>query len=715
MNKKVLVGLLSLALGASFTLTSCDDVDDPVINTTPIVKEITTGDATVTATSAVVNGYVSDISSQNADAYTVGVVYSTSDNPTAGGSRATGTLDADGKNFTTTINGLSEGVTYYYASFVTLQGSVTQYGEVKSFITTDADIATAAPAAVTSVSASLGGTLNGVQDKLDAGNFEYGIAIAPAGKDIASAIRIPAEGTSNAFSVEAKALVPNTAYDYAAYMTLNGEAVFGNVQQLNTPVGIDAAAESLDDYVDMGTRLEWCRYNVGSTSEGDVGTLLGFGDITGFNYSTELYEYADADITGTDRDAAKAAGMGLTPTLADWEELFAVCDIEETTVDGTAGTKLTSRTTGGTIFLPAAGKREGSTIDNAGTAMYWTGNVRPDATDYATILTVSNGYAAQPALRYTGALVRPVRKPFVNEIEADASKLAVGDLENNGRIRIEIYNEFGTTAADPAIDLAALSFDRLMVVDFTISGITGNLKSGAPESYRAGLQYATPAWDPSYWSGFDGNAQDCIVNGDGSYRVHMNTDRTCTGAVVFCIDINGLGANLDDITKVKVESLKISLDPAQAISNDVDTSVASIWVGDKEDGGNDVRIEFYNEYGPSNTNGDPFAAVKFGKGTTVANVTITGIDGNLKSGAAGSYTGAMSLACGGWNPQWWGGGASDQAISGDGTYNFPAYLSDNGTGTVVWCIDIVGLWADLADATKLDVKVNSVITPAVAE
>lgn len=715
MNKKVLVGLLSLALGASFTLTSCDDVDDPVINTTPIVKEITTGDATVTATSAVVSGYVSDISSQNSDAYTIGVVYSTSENPTAGGSRATGTLDADGKNFTATINGLNEGVTYYYAAFVTLQGSVTQYGDVKSFITTDADIATAAPAAVTSVSASLGGTLNGVQDKLDAGNFEYGIAIAPAGKDITSAVRLRAEGTSNAFTVEAKALVPNTAYDYAAYMTLNGEAVFGNVQQLNTPVGIDAAAESLDDYVDMGTRLEWCRYNVGSTSEGDAGTLLGFGDITGFNHSTELYEYADADISGTDRDAAMIAGMGLTPTLADWEELFAVCDIEEATVDGTAGTKLTSRTTGGTIFLPAAGKREGSTVDNAGTAIYWTGNVRPDATDYATILTVSNGYAAQPALRYTGALVRPVRKPFINEIEADAAKLAVGDLENNGRIRIEIYNEFGSTASAPAIDLAALSFDRLMVVDFTISGITGNLKSGTPESYRAGLEYAAAGWDPSYWSGFDGNAQDCIVNGDGTYRVYMDTERTCTGAVVFCIDIDGLGANLDDITKVKVESLKISLDPAQAISNDVDTSVASIWVGNKEDKGNDVRIEFYNEYGPTNTNGDPFAAVKFGKGTTVANVTITGIDGNLKSGAAGSYTGAMSLACGGWNPQWWGGGASDQKITADGTYNFPAYLSDNGTGTVVWCIDIVGLWADLADATKLDVKVNSVVTPAVAE
>ncbi|MBJ2183839.1 MAG: hypothetical protein JFR38_04905 [Muribaculaceae bacterium] len=717
MNKKILVGLLSLTLGASFSLTSCDDVDDPVVSTTPIVKEVVTGAADVTATSATVTGTVTGISGQAAGAYTVGVVYSTSENPTAGGSRVAGTLGEDGTTVTTTINGLSDGVTYYYASFVTLQGTVSQYGEVKSFITTDSEIATAAPADVEATTANLSGTINGMQDKLDAGTLAYGIIIAPASKSIEQGTKLPAEGTDNAFTVTAKGLVPNTAYQFAAFMTVNGADVLGNVQQLTTPVGVNAEAESIDDYVNMGTRLEWCRYNVGAASEGDAGTLLGFGDITGFNYSTELYEYADADITGTERDAAVAAGMGFTPTLADWEELFAVCDIEEATVDGTAGMKLTSRTTGGTIFLPAAGKREGTNIDYTYAGMYWTGNVRPDAADYASLIMVHSGiHAEQPALRSTGALVRPVRKPFVNEIEADVTKLAVGDLESNGRIRIEIYNEFGSTSSAPAIDLSALSFESQMVVDFTLSGVTGNLKEGAKGSYRAGLEYAAAGWDPSYWSSFDGNAQDCIVNGDGNYRVCMNTERTTTGAVVFCIDIDGLGNDVVDKTNVKVEKLVISLDPKQAMYTNVDTSGAHIWFGNKEDNGTDVRIEFYNEYGPSNDgSGDPFAGVTFGQGTTVANVTISGVTGNLVSGAAGSYTGAMSLACGGWYPSWWGGGASDQQISGDGTYNFPAYIEANGTGTVVWCIDIVGLWKDLADTSKLDIKINSVTTPVHAQ
>ena len=112
MNKKILVGLLSLTLGASFSLTSCDDVDDPVVSTTPIVKEVVTGAADVTATSATVTGTVTGLSGQAAGAYTVGVVYSTSENPTAGGSRVAGTLGEDGTTVTTTINGLSDCLLY---------------------------------------------------------------------------------------------------------------------------------------------------------------------------------------------------------------------------------------------------------------------------------------------------------------------------------------------------------------------------------------------------------------------------------------------------------------------------------------------------------------------------------------------------------------------------------------------------------------------------
>lgn len=714
MNKKILVGLLSLTLGASFSLTSCDDVDDPVVSTTPIVKEVVTGGAEVTATSATVSGSVVGLSGQAATAYTVGVIYSTSENPTAGGTRVAGALAEDGTTVTTTINGLSDGVTYYYAQFVTLQGTVSQFGEVKSFITTDSEIATAAPAAVEATSANLSGTINGMQDKLDAGSLEYGIAVAPAAKTIEQGQKFAAEGTDNAYTVTVTGLVPNTAYKFAAYMNVNGNYVYGNEQALNTPLSsADANAESLDAYVDMGTKYEWCRFNVGAASETEAGTLLGYGDVTGFNFSTSLADYATGNITGTADDPATAAGMGFLPTMADWADLMAVSTLEA--VDGAI--KVTSNATGNSILLPVAGKREGDIVDSSDLAFYWTGEVSPVNGDYAQLALIGNdGVTNNNALRSTGALVRPVRKPFINEVVADVTKLAVGDLENNGRIRIEIYNEFGSTSSAPAVPLDLISFEKQMVIDFSLSGIKDNLKAGAKGSYRAGLEYAAAGWDPSYWSSFDGNAQDCIVKEDGDYRVCMNATALTSGAVVFCIDIDGLGADLVDASLVKVDNLVISLDPKQPMYTTVDLGKASLWCGDKEDGGTDVRFEFYNEYGPSNSGaGDPFAGVVFGQGTTVAKVNISGVTGNLKAGAAGSYVGAMSLAAGGWYPAWWGGGASDVTVNGDGTYNFPAYLEANGTGTVVWCIDIAGLWKDLADTSKLKVEVESVTTPVHAE
>ena len=711
MNRYILAGMLALSMGAASILSSCSS-DDPVINTTPILKGVVTGNAEVTATSAIVSGSVDGLKSQSPSSYTVGVVYGPNADPTAAGSKALGALAEDGTTVTANINGLQSGMTYYYATFVSLQGIVTEYGEVKSFYTTDAAVGTAAPASLTAVSANLGGTLNGVQDKIDAGTLEYGIAIAPQGLPVQDGVKFIGEGTSNSFTIPVAGLVPNTAYTYAAYMVLNNDVVYGNEQSLQTPFGVLASEESADDYVDMGTKMQWCRYNVGSLSEVAPGAYLAYGDITGFFPSVNLDYFAKGDVSNVpDFDAAAASGMGMLPTVADWNELLSVCDMAQAVKDGVKGLELTSKVTGNKLFLPAAGKREGTAVDSSDLCFYWTGNASETNGDYAVMFTGETGL--QNALRYTGALVRPVRRAYVPEIIADASKLAVGDLEGNGRIRIEIYNEYGTTNGNCGIDVSTIVFERQIVVDFTISGINDNLKEGARGSYRAGLEYADASWDPSYWSGFDGNSNDCLVMGDGAYRVKFDTNALAEGAVVFCVDIDGLGADLVDPTLVKVEELKIQLDPKVAVYADVDVDNSTIWWGNKEDNGTDVRIEFYNEYGPTNAAGagDPFGSVVFGQGTTTAQLKITGIDGNLKTGAAGSYTGAMSLACAGWWPSFWGGGASDQKVTADGTYSFPAYLEANGTGTVVWVVDIAGLWADLADPSLLKVEVMNVKTP----
>ena len=66
-------------------------------------------------------------------------------------------------------------------------------------------------------------------------------------------------------------------------------------------------------------------------------------------------------------------------------------------------------------------------------------------------------------------------------------------------MRVEIYNEFGATVSNPSIDPSSIKFAKNMVVTFTLTGITGNLKDDAAGSYVAGLQYSDPSWNVSYW------------------------------------------------------------------------------------------------------------------------------------------------------------------------------------------------------------------------
>lgn len=63
------------------------------------------------------------------------------------------------------------------------------------------------------------------------------------------------------------------------------------------------------------------------------------------------------------------------------------------------------------------------------------------------------------------------------EIDFDASKIRYGNIEdNNNRYRIEIYNSYGSTASDPAIDPMSLKFADSLEVTFTIEGL-GEVKT----------------------------------------------------------------------------------------------------------------------------------------------------------------------------------------------------------------------------------------------
>ena len=83
------------------------------------------------------------------------------------------------------------------------------------------------------------------------------------------------------------------------------------------------------------------------------------------------YEFIGDDISGTEYDAAKAnwGRDWRLPTKAELEELKVNCTWSWTTQGGKKGYKVTGPN-GNSIFLPAAGHRDGTLLYSAG--QYWS-------------------------------------------------------------------------------------------------------------------------------------------------------------------------------------------------------------------------------------------------------------------------------------------------------------------------------------------------------
>ena len=295
------------------------------------------------------------------------------------------------------------------------------------------------------------------------------------------------------------------------------------------------------------------------------------------------------------------------------------------------------------------------------------------------------------------------------EINPESGKLVFGDIENNGRLRVEIYNEFGATGSNPSIDPSSIKFAKNMVVTFSLTGITGNLKSDATGSYVAGLQYTDPSWNVNYWSELDMGIYEAMVTGDGTYTVWMEVTAQANGALVFCVDIAGLGDDIEDWSKVGVEvnSIKLDADIGQAVNHSI------VNFNNKDGDGVNGRIEIYNEFSTSGATapGAYNSTLKF-NGMMLVEFTISGIDENLLEGATKSYSTELSYADASWDPSYWGGASYGSAlVTGDGTYRVYTYLNGDCEGAVVWTIELYGLWVDLVDPSQVDVTVNKVITP----
>lgn len=143
------------------------------------------------------------------------------------------------------------------------------------------------------------------------------------------------------------------------------------------------------EYVDLGLSVKWATCNVGANSPEEYGDYFAWGETTtkssysesnSFTYekfasSLQSSSIIDSENNLTKNYDAATKSWGATwrmPTLSEIKELVNSdnCTWLWTTQKGVNGYKVTSKKNGNSIFLPAAGGREGRNLDYASSRVY---------------------------------------------------------------------------------------------------------------------------------------------------------------------------------------------------------------------------------------------------------------------------------------------------------------------------------------------------------
>ena len=322
-------------------------------------------------------------------------------------------------------------------------------------------------------------------------------------------------------------------------------------------------------------------------------------------------------------------------------------------------------------------------------------------------------------------------------IPVTLSKVQSGDLEGNGNFRIELYNEYGPTKSDPAIDAASLNFTGNMTLTFTLTednrtqigadkvkldydyvvydgaakkpGVTvevggKTLTAGTDytveyaDNTNVGTATVTVTGKGNYKGTVtktfsilkSGNAYLCFSDGDWYPGVSLGSSDLVTTAVngagtyTLSWDLNGNTAEGVMVYYIDIIGSGKSLDgygvTAMTISVDgknIPVDISKLVVGDLEGNGN-YRIEIYNSYGDTkNASPIDISGLTFGENMTVKfTLTEGAADSNASSEAAQVVPGNAYLCYS--DADWYPG----VSLESDPLVSTP--INGNGTYTLSW-------------------------------
>ena len=229
-----------------------------------------------------------------------------------------------------------------------------------------------------------------------------------------------------AYTYQLTGLQELTEYNVGAYAVNSEGMVKSEIVSFTTLKNDDDDDEETEyAYVDLGlpSGTLWAEHNVGALFPEGYGDYFAYGEIEQKNSYTSdncsSYQEDLGDISGNPEYDAAAAQWGngwRMPTLEEMFELTQECTWLWTEENGVPGYKVTSKTNGNYIFLPASGFRVyGDLIDQNVYGYYWTSTpyeeegTTPTFTKACFLDMCSYQVYCNWSLRRNGMTIRPVR------------------------------------------------------------------------------------------------------------------------------------------------------------------------------------------------------------------------------------------------------------------------------------------------------------------
>ena len=304
---------------------------------------------------------------------------------------------------------------------------------------------------ITQTDAQLQAILNKIQPLVNTGStaplgFGYGVcetAGATAAKTVSMTNTVLTPGGiiavnfQNAFTASSPTLSVNGSA--AKAIKLYGNAMpMGKVHnntilvmyydgtQFNVIGILSQTAAAPTGFVDLAlpSGLLWCEHNIGASTPYEHGLYFSWGNVighaegSGYDFSDAVYaETPGAALTGNipvngTYDPARH-NMGAPcrlPTVGEFQELNSNCDSEWTDEDGVAGRRFTSRINGNSIFFPASGFYDGTSLNGRGSyGLFWSSSYISATSAYYLYFSSTNVYPADYYGRRCGFTARAVQ------------------------------------------------------------------------------------------------------------------------------------------------------------------------------------------------------------------------------------------------------------------------------------------------------------------